>query len=140
LTEIPDLQIIKFPDGKDSWLLNNRNHSKLIFGFNLIPMARFTQTNLMTSSGSLAQSHYSAHGRTTASPLMITSIFTATVLLGALTIFGAVKAKSTVRPALQANEFHPTSLPWVTSQSECDRALKVWDNGKCWDYQNRPDF
>lgn len=35
---------------------------------------------------------------------------------------------------------HPTSIPWINNQDECEKTNKQWKNNKCWDNQHNPDF
>jgi hypothetical protein len=35
---------------------------------------------------------------------------------------------------------YPTSIPWISDQSECEYTNRVWRDGKCWDYEQSPNF
>ncbi len=40
-----------------------------------------------------------------------------------------------------SERFAPTSVPYVTSEAECERrANSEWREGECWDLEHRPDF
>ena len=34
----------------------------------------------------------------------------------------------------------PTSIPWLTNQSECEQTGRIWLHGECWDTEHSPDF
>lgn len=36
--------------------------------------------------------------------------------------------------------FYPTSIPWIDSKSECESTARIWNNGKCWDSEQSPNF
>jgi len=35
---------------------------------------------------------------------------------------------------------HPTSIPWLTEQSQCQHTHRTWRDNKCWDYEHNPMF
>lgn len=35
---------------------------------------------------------------------------------------------------------HPTSIPWINNQSDCERTNRNWYDGKCWDAEHSPTF
>ncbi|MBD2214935.1 hypothetical protein H6G27_34595 [Nostoc linckia FACHB-104] len=40
----------------------------------------------------------------------------------------------------KSKSYYPTSIPWISDQSECENTNRIWRDGKCWDYQHSPDF
>ncbi|BAY99264.1 hypothetical protein NIES37_32430 [Tolypothrix tenuis PCC 7101] len=40
----------------------------------------------------------------------------------------------------KSKAYYPTSIPWISDQSECENTNRTWSDGKCWDYQHSPDF
>lgn len=42
--------------------------------------------------------------------------------------------------AAKSKAYYPTSIPWISDQSECENTNRTWSDGKCWDYQHSPDF
>ncbi len=35
---------------------------------------------------------------------------------------------------------HPTSIPWLSEQSQCEHTRRTWRDNKCWDYEHNPMF
>lgn len=35
---------------------------------------------------------------------------------------------------------HPTSIPWINNQFDCERTYRIWNNGQCWDLEHSPVF
>ncbi|MDB9372829.1 hypothetical protein [Nodularia sphaerocarpa] len=35
---------------------------------------------------------------------------------------------------------HPTSIPWINNQFDCERTYRIWKDGKCWDLEHSPVF
>jgi len=52
------------------------------------------------------------------------------------TIFSFVLPSLTPLPT----SFYPTSIPWIYDKSECERTGRIWNNGKCWDFEQSPNF
>ncbi|NEU73219.1 hypothetical protein PI95_011755 [Hassallia byssoidea VB512170] len=42
--------------------------------------------------------------------------------------------------ATTADISHPTSIPWLTDKSQCQRTHRIWRDNKCWDYEHNPMF
>jgi predicted negative regulator of RcsB-dependent stress response len=42
--------------------------------------------------------------------------------------------------SVQEEQYHPTSIPWLTSQASCERTGRSWHNGSCWDFEHHPQF
>ncbi|TAF09226.1 MAG: hypothetical protein EAZ77_05845 [Nostocales cyanobacterium] len=38
------------------------------------------------------------------------------------------------------NTIHPTSIPGIKDQEECQSTGRVWQDDKCWDYDHNPSF
>jgi hypothetical protein len=52
------------------------------------------------------------------------------------TIFSS--ALSSVTPTFSS--YFPTSIPWIDDKSECERTGRIWNRGKCWDFEQSPNF
>jgi hypothetical protein len=35
---------------------------------------------------------------------------------------------------------HPTSIPWLQNQKDCEKTGRIWQDGECWDQQHSPEF
>jgi hypothetical protein len=35
---------------------------------------------------------------------------------------------------------HPTSIPWISDEEECEKFRRIWRDSKCWDYEHNPSF
>ncbi|MCX7592659.1 MAG: hypothetical protein N2235_02645 [Fischerella sp.] len=35
---------------------------------------------------------------------------------------------------------HPTSIPWIGNQPQCQHTGRTWRNGRCWDYEHNMMF
>ena len=35
---------------------------------------------------------------------------------------------------------HPTSIPWIQTQAECEKSGRNWQDNKCWDNKHNPSF
>ncbi|MBO3458095.1 hypothetical protein G7B40_034760 [Aetokthonos hydrillicola Thurmond2011] len=35
---------------------------------------------------------------------------------------------------------HPASIPWLENKSDCQHTGRIWEHGKCWDYEHNPMF
>jgi len=42
--------------------------------------------------------------------------------------------------ASQRDKVHPTAIPWLQTQASCEETGRTWDEGKCWDEVQSPDF
>ncbi|MTJ08829.1 hypothetical protein [Anabaena sp. UHCC 0204] len=38
------------------------------------------------------------------------------------------------------NTIHPTSIPGIKDQENCEATDRVWRDNKCWDYEHNPAF
>lgn len=52
------------------------------------------------------------------------------------TIFSS--ALSSVTPT--SSSYYPTSIPWIDDKSECEHTGRIWNYGKCWDFEQSPNF
>ncbi|MGF2036033.1 MAG: hypothetical protein RMZ43_012080 [Nostoc sp. CmiVER01] len=52
------------------------------------------------------------------------------------TIFSS--ALSSLTPT--SSSYHPTSIPWIDDKSECEHTGRIWNHGKCWDFEQSPNF
>jgi len=39
-----------------------------------------------------------------------------------------------------SNSPHPTSIPWLHNQFDCEHTGRTWRNEECWDYEHNPMF
>ncbi|HLP87853.1 MAG TPA: hypothetical protein VK184_04495 [Nostocaceae cyanobacterium] len=39
-----------------------------------------------------------------------------------------------------ATTTHPTSIPWIKEQGQCEETGRTWQKNKCWDYEHNPSF
>ncbi|WP_224087179.1 hypothetical protein [Nostoc sp. MS1] len=42
--------------------------------------------------------------------------------------------------AASGSSFQPTSIMWLTNQSECERSGRYWYDKQCWDAEHQPMF
>lgn len=40
----------------------------------------------------------------------------------------------------KASDPHPSGIPWLTSQENCEKTGRSWDQGQCLDYEHSPMF
>ncbi|MEA5625235.1 hypothetical protein [Nostoc sp. UHCC 0251] len=52
------------------------------------------------------------------------------------TIFSS--ALSSLTPT--SSSYYPTSIPWIDDKSECEHTGRIWNNYKCWDSEQSPNF
>ena len=52
------------------------------------------------------------------------------------TIFSS--ALSSLTPT--SSSYYPTSIPWIDDKSECEHTGRIWNHGKCWDFEQSPNF
>lgn len=52
------------------------------------------------------------------------------------TIFSS--ALSSLTPT--SSSYYPTSIPWIDDKSECEHTGRIWNDGKCWDSEQSPNF
>ncbi|BBD69053.1 hypothetical protein NIES4072_36170 [Nostoc commune NIES-4072] len=52
------------------------------------------------------------------------------------TIFSS--ALSSLTPT--SSSYYPTSIPWINDKSECEHTGRIWNHGKCWDFEQSPNF
>jgi hypothetical protein len=52
------------------------------------------------------------------------------------TIFSS--ALSSLTPI--SSSYYPTSIPWINDKSECERTGRIWNDRKCWDFEQSPNF
>jgi hypothetical protein len=47
-----------------------------------------------------------------------------------------------VQPDLASSNsrVHPTSIPWLQNQEDCEKTARTWQNGTCLDSEHSPDF
>lgn len=45
-------------------------------------------------------------------------------------------------PALdqETAQAHPTGIPWLQAETDCQQAGRTWKEGTCWDTEHSPDF
>lgn len=42
--------------------------------------------------------------------------------------------------ASQRDNIYPTAIPWLQTQAACEQTGRFWEEGKCWDAMQSPDF
>jgi hypothetical protein len=75
-------------------------------------------------------------------------VWTATNTIAIATVFcllllstlGLQKAVLPTLVKLTELEPHPTDLPWIDSEAECQNTVRTWENGECRDEVNDPNF
>ena len=40
----------------------------------------------------------------------------------------------------KSTESHPTSIPWIDNELQCQHTKRVWQDDKCWDAEHSPTF
>ncbi|NJL38626.1 MAG: hypothetical protein HC840_30685 [Leptolyngbyaceae cyanobacterium RM2_2_4] len=57
-----------------------------------------------------------------------------------LSTLGLQKAVLPTLTKLTELKPHATNLPWIDSEAECHNTLRTWEDGKCRDWTNDPNF
>lgn len=73
---------------------------------------------------------------TTTNTMAIAVVF-GLILLSAL---GLQKALLPTLMRLTELEPHATDLPWINSEAECQNTVRTWEDGRCRDWVNDPNF
>lgn len=60
------------------------------------------------------------------------------ISLSAATILSWVILQSWLAKA--AYTVHPTGIPWLETQADCEKSGRVWQEGNCWDSEHDPTF
>lgn len=69
-------------------------------------------------------------------------VLLATFGTASLTIVTTVFWLCVIQPCLSTSKStaHPTSIPWLQNQADCEKTARSWRNGACWDQEHSPDF
>lgn len=74
----------------------------------------------------------------------IAVLFASSTAICSTTFSPLLDSSDTSISAKEGIEEHPTSLPWIETESECTHTTKnfkrTWSQGKCWDYEHSPTF
>lgn len=70
----------------------------------------------------------------------IVGVVLAVVLVGAATTIGLAQFFRSHMNELQKSEYHPTAIPWLESESECQQTGRYWQEGNCWDREHDANF
>lgn len=56
-------------------------------------------------------------------------------------VLGTFATLSFLLPRLESSfQPHPTSIPWLQTESACEHSGRFWQNDTCWDNLHSPDF
>ncbi|MBW4661453.1 MAG: hypothetical protein KME15_22505 [Drouetiella hepatica Uher 2000/2452] len=57
--------------------------------------------------------------------------------LGCTVIYGLLQL---ALAASQRDNIYPTAIPWLQTQDACEQTGRFWEEGRCWDAMQSPDF
>jgi hypothetical protein len=84
------------------------------------------------------QFHWTAQNRSIATTLGFTVL-----LLGYAAIYPFIQRPATASSEVASGEnvgAHPTALPWIQREADCNGAKQTWKNGLCFDSEHSPNF